>query len=239
MLVLASSKEQLFRYDELFCIYNVSGAPVVILGGGRVGRATAEALERREVDYRIVEVRPEMIRDPEKYVHGSAADLATLEKAGIREAPTVIITPHQDDLNVYLTIYCRQLRPDIQILSRATHERNVATLHRAGADSVLSYASMGASVVMNLLKRSKILMVAEGLYLFEVRVPADLMGRTIAESSIRERTDCSVVAIRTARGIEVVPNPSAALPADGHIVLIGSAEAEERFLEIYGKSGTE
>lgn len=239
VLVLASSKEQLFRYDELFCIYNVSGAPVVILGGGRVGRATAEALERREVDYRIVEVRPEMIRDPEKYVHGSAADLATLEKAGIREAPTVIITPHQDDLNVYLTIYCRQLRPDIQILSRATHERNVATLHRAGADSVLSYASMGASVVMNLLKRSKILMVAEGLYLFEVRVPADLMGRTIAESSIRERTDCSVVAIRTARGIEVVPNPSAALPADGHIVLIGSAEAEERFLEIYGKSGTE
>ncbi len=239
VLVLAGSKEQLFRYDELFCIYNVSGAPVVILGGGRVGRATAEALERREVDYRIVEVLPEMIRDPEKYVLGSAADLATLEKAGIRETPTVIITPHEDDLNVYLTIYCRQLRPDIQILSRATHERNVATLHRAGADSVLSYASMGASVVMNLLKRSKILMVAEGLYLFEMRVPADLMGRTIAESSIRERTDCSVVAIRTDRGIEVVPNPSAALPADADIVLIGTAEAEERFLEIYGKSGTE
>lgn len=72
----------------------------------------------------------------------------------------------------------------------------MATLHCAGADSVLSYASMGASAVMNLLQRSEILMVAEGLDLFEVRVPAD---------------------------------------AD--IVLIGTAEAEERFLEIYGKSG--
>ncbi len=239
VLVLAGSKQTLFRYDELFCIYNVSNAPVVILGGGRVGRATARALARREVDYRIVELLPERVRDPEKYVLGSAADLAVLEKAGIRETSSVIITPHDDDLNVYLTIYCRQLRPDIQILSRATHERNVATLHRAGADSVLSYASMGAGAVMNLLQRNRILMVAEGLDLFEVRVPAALAGRSIAESGIRERTGCSVVAVRTERGIEVVPNPFAVLPADADIVLIGTAEAEECFLEIYGKSGAE
>jgi Trk K+ transport system NAD-binding subunit len=235
VLVLAGSKEHLFRYDELFCIYNMSTAPVVILGGGRVGRATARALGRREVDYRIVEVIPERIRDPEKYVLGSAADLAVLEKAGIRKTSTVIITPHDDDLNVYLTIYCRQLRPDIQILSRATYERNVATLHRAGADSVLSYASMGASAVMNLLQGNKILMVAEGLDLFEVRVSPRLAGKTIAGSSIRERTGCSVVAIRTGRGIEVVSNPSATLEEGQDIVLIATAEQEQRFLEIYGK----
>ena len=205
--------------------------------GGRVGRATARALALRNVDYRVVEMLPDRIRDPKKYVPGSAADLAVLEEAGIRETSTVIITPHDDDLNVYLTIYCRQLRPDIQILSRATHERNVTTLHRAGADSVLSYASMGTSAVMNLLQRSRILMVAEGLDLFKVRVPPDLAGRDIAESSIREHTGCSVVAIRTERGMEVVPNPSATLPADADIVLIGTEKMEERFLEFYGKSG--
>lgn len=237
VLVLVGSREHLSRYDEYFRDYNVSVAPVVILGGGRVGRATARALAQQDVDYRIVEVLPERIRDPEKYVLGSAADLAVLEKAGIRETSTVIITPHDDDLNVYLTIYCRQLRPDIQILSRATYERNVPTLHRAGADSVLSYASMGAGAAMNLLQRSKILMVAEGLELFKVRVPADLAGRTIAETSIREDTGCSVVAIRTKRGMEVVPNSSETLPAGADIVLIGTAQAEERFLEIYGKGG--
>jgi Trk K+ transport system NAD-binding subunit len=236
VLVLAGSKEHLFRYDELFCIYNVSAAPVIILGGGRVGRATARALKRRGVDYRIVEMLPERIRDPEKYVLGSAADLSVLNEAGIRDTSTVIITPHDEDLNVYLTIYCRQLRSDIQILARATHERNVSTLHRAGADIVLSYASMGAGAVVNLLQRSKILMVAEGLDLFKVPVPADLAGRTIAESSIRERTGCSVVAIRTERGMEVVPNPAEVLPADADIVLIGTVEAEDRFLDLYGKS---
>jgi Trk K+ transport system NAD-binding subunit len=236
VLVLAGSKDHLFRYDELFCIYNVSAAPVVILGGGRVGRATARALKRRGVDYRIVEMLPERIRDPEKYVLGSAADLTVLHEAGIRDTSTVIITPHDDDLNVYLTIYCRQLRSDIQILARATHERNVSTLHRAGADIVLSYASMGAGAVVNLLQRSKILMVAEGLDLFKVPVPAELAGRTIAESSIRERTGCSVVAIRTERGMEVVPNPAEVLPAEADIVLIGTVEAEDRFLDLYGKS---
>jgi len=237
VLVLAGSKQHLSRYDELFRVYSVAAAPVVILGGGRVGRATARALAQRDVDYRIVEVLPERIRDSEKYVLGSAADLAVLEKAGIRETSTVIITPHDDDLNVYLTIYCRQLRPDLQILSRATHERNVATLHRAGADSVLSYASMGASAVMNMLQRSKILMVAEGLDLFTVRVPDNLIGRTIAESSVRERTGCSVVAIRTERGMEVIPDPFETLPANADIVLIGTAEAEARFLDLYAKGG--
>lgn len=234
VLLLAGSKEHLFRYDEFFCIYNVSITPVVILGGGRVGRATARALAERDVDYRIVELLPERIRDPEKYVLGNAADLAVLEKAGIRETSSVIVTTHEDELNVYLTVYCRQLRPDIQILSRATHERNVATLHRAGADSVLSYASMGASAVMNFLHRSKILMVAEGLYLFEVSVPSELAGRTIATSAVREHTGCSIVAIRAERGVDVVPDPSAVLPAGGGVVLIGTAEAEERFLEVYG-----
>ena len=175
VLVLAGTREHLMSYDEFFCIYNISTAPVVILGGGRVGRATAAYLAQRHVDYRIVEVLPERIKDANKYVHGSAADLAVLKRAGINETSTVIITTHDDDLNVYLTIYCRQLRPDIQILSRATHERNVATLHRAEADSVLSYASMGASTIMNLLEGNKIVMVAEGLDLFEV-------GRTVHSS---------------------------------------------------------
>ncbi|RMH15210.1 MAG: potassium channel protein [Acidobacteria bacterium] len=235
VLLLAGSKEHLFNYDEFFCIYNVSTAPVVIIGGGRVGRATARALAEREVAYRIVEQLPERVRDAETYVLGSAADLEVLEKAGIRETSTVIITPHEDELNVYLTIYCRQLRPDIQILCRCVHERNVATLHRAGADVVLSYASMGAGAVMNVLQRSNILMVAEGLYLFEMRVPPELAGRTIAESSIRQRTGCSVVAIRTEGGFEVVPGPDAVLDSGTDVILIGTAEAEDRFLEIYAK----
>lgn len=233
ILLLAGSKESFSLYDEYFCIYNVSIAPVVILGGGRVGRATARALTQRDFDYRVVELLPERVRDPEKYVVGSAADLAVLERAGIRETSTIIITPRDDELNVYLTIFCRQLCPKIQIMSRATHERTVAGLHRAGADSVLSYNSMGVNAVMNLLQHNKILMVAEGLYLFELELPAELAGRTLADCAVRERTGCSVVAVRKEGKIEVVSNPKEILQAGINIVLVGTAEAQQRYLQSF------
>ena len=50
---------------------------------------------------------------------------------------------------------------------------------------------------MNRLQRNKILAVAGGLDLFEIRAPAQLAHETIAETSIRENTGCSLVAIRT------------------------------------------
>ena len=233
VLLLAGTQENMTAYDTFFCIYNISTTPVVILGGGRVGRATAEALASREVEYRVVELLPELIYDPETYVQGNAADLAVLEKAGIRETSTVIVTTGDDKMNVYLTIYCRQLRPDIQIMSRATNEQTVATLHRAGADSVLSYGSTGSSAMMNLLRQGQLLMVAEGLYLFEVNVPAKLAGSTLAECSVRQRTGCSIVAIRTETGFEVVPDPAARLSGDARMVLIGTEKDEDRFLKIF------
>jgi Trk K+ transport system NAD-binding subunit len=238
VLLLAGSAEALDRYNEEFRSYNVSEAPVVVLGGGRVGRATGRALAKRGLDYRIVETLPERVRkrNADKYVMGDAADLDVLKQAGIFEAPTVIVTPRDDDLNVYLTIYCRRLRADIQIISRATRERAVATLHRAGADMVMSYASIGASSLMNLLRRGRILMVTEGLDVFRVSVPPALAGKRIADSSIRERTGCNVVAIRTAEGKRVVPGPEEVLRGDAQLVLIGSVEAEEQFHDVFGGS---
>jgi voltage-gated potassium channel len=239
VLVLAGSAEQLRKYDELFCIYHVSGDPVLIVGGGRVGRATARALIEREVDYQIVESDRGKIRTDYKYLHGSAADLATLERAGIRKAPAIVITTHEDDTNIYLTIYCRRLRPDIQIISRATRERNVSTLHRAGADFVLSYASMGATSLFNFLQRAGILMLAEGLHVAETEVPSALAGVTLAEAAIPRETQCHVVALHTENGLQINPHPDTRLTAGRRLILICTPEAEKLFLQRYGARGVE
>jgi len=226
--------EQLHRYDELFCIYNVSTAPVIIIGGGRVGRATARALDERDMDYRIVESRADRIRNPEKYVHGNASDLATLERAGVRECPAVVITAHDDDQNIYLTLYFRRLRPDVQIISRAVRERNVSTLHRAGADFVLSYAWMGATSIFNYLKRADVLMVAEGLHVCETEVPPALTVKTLAEAAVPRETGCSVIALGTPEGLQINPRADTVMQPGQRIVLICTPEAEQRFLKRYG-----
>jgi Trk K+ transport system NAD-binding subunit len=234
ILVLAGSRAQLDVYDEHFAIYNVSGEPAVILGGGRVGRATAGALRDRGIECRVVEKEPARVRDAVHTVVGDAAELEVLERAGIRRAPAVIITTHDDSLNIYLTIYCRRLREDVQIISRCTHERNVATLHRAGADHVLSYANMGASTIFNLLKRSRIQTIAEGLDIFRVTVPAALEGRTVAGSGVRERTGSTIVAVRSPEGQIINPGPAVMLHQGSELVLVGGVEAETKFREAYG-----
>ena len=142
-----------------------------------------------------------------------------------------------DDTNIYLTIYCRKLFPEVQIISRANRERNISTLHRAGADFVASYASMGANIIFNLLKHSDILMLAEGLNVFRIELPEHLEGKTLVESEIRQRTGCSVIAIqREVEGKDthiVHFSPSEALKSDDELVLIGTIESEESFLKTY------
>jgi len=238
VLVMAGSGEQFHQYNELFCIYHQAMAPVVIIGGGRVGRATGQALAERHLDYRIIERLPERVPPgaAEKYVIGEASELEVLQKAGLKEAPAVIITPHDDDMSIYLTIFCRRLRRDIQVISRATHERNVSTLHRAGADFVMSYASMGSNIMFNLLKRSDILMLAEGLNVFRMKTPVALAGKSLAETNLRQETGCSVIAVNEDSHLQINPDPQRPLDANSEIILIGSLAAEQEFFKRYGEN---
>ena len=236
VLLLAGSAEQLNKYDEIFCVYRIyhtANAPVLILGGGRVGRAAAEALEERQVAYQVVEKNLKLTETNKKYIHGDAADINTLYKAGIREAPSVIITTHDDAMNIYLTIYCRRLQPDIQIISRANLDRNISKLHSAGADLVMSYASMGANTIINLLKPDEVLMFQEGLNIFRAPVHSSLVGKSLAENQIRKQTGCSVIAISTQGKLNINPDPSIPLMENDEMILIGTADAEKRFIENY------
>lgn len=233
VLVIAGSVQQLRKYDELLSIYGISDNPIVIIGAGRVGRATAHYLKRRNINYKIIEKNRDRIKNRENYIHGDAADLDTLHKAGINKAPGVIITSHDDDVNVYLTIYCRSLRSDIHIISRATFERNVNTLHRAGADFVMSYASMGANAIFNILEQNNIIMIAEGLSVISFKTPARIEGKSLAECDIRNKTGCNVIAYKH-EGEEIInPDPNEPIPAGSEIILIGHSEAEQNFIEYY------
>ncbi len=212
-------------------------APVVILGCGRVGRDAARQLERSGRPYNVVDKTPKGGFLKEHLVIGDAADLEVLERAGIRTAPSVIITTHDDDTNIYLTLYCRRLREDIQIISRATLDRNVGILHAAGADLVLSLASMVTSSIINLLAPGKVLMISEGLNIFRAIVGKSLAGRPLMGSGIRSESRCSVVALRGTDGIlHANPDPSHVFAEGEEMYLIGDSEAEKAFYEKFGKN---
>jgi Trk K+ transport system NAD-binding subunit len=231
VLLLTGTREQLQAYDEAFAAIHQKATSAIILGGGSVGRAAASALVRRDVAYRIVERRETRRLDPATSVIGDAADLDVLKRAGIDTADSVLVTTRDDAVNVYLTLYCRRLRPDALILSRSTHERNATTLHRVGADYVFSSTSMAADAILNMLGRRRRLFLAEGLDVFTTPVPSALVGRTLANSHIRQDTGCNVLAIVS--GGQTSLDISAPLPESGELILIGDREAEERFFRRY------
>lgn len=234
ILLLAGSEEHFKRYDEFIASFRTVTVPVVILGGGRVGQAAAETLEELGIDYRVVEKNRNFIKDDNKYILGDAADIHALERAGISaDSPSVLITTHADDVNIYLTIYCRELRPNIQIISRAIRDRNISKLYSVGADIVMSYASMGANIIINMLKPDEILMLAEGLNVFKAPVPFSLTGKTLAENQIRRKTACNVIAIRLGDSLNINPDPTVELHENEELILIGTAEAETEFKKVF------
>lgn len=236
VLVLGGSAEQLAQYDKLMQPLGLDKehtGPVLVLGGGRVGMAVAQTLGGRGIDYRVVEKRVLKNLDDERIILGSATDLDTLIKAGIRETPSIIITTHDDDLNIFLTIYCRRLRPDVQIISRASLDRNINTLHRAGANLVMSFASLCTTTIMNLLKPEKLLMLSEGLNIFRSRPNHAIVGKALMDQNIREDTGCSIIAIKRKGHMTINPHPSTILEAEDKLILIGTSEAEKKFAEKY------
>ena len=233
VLVLTGTQEQVDRYNELFCIYNVSDEPVVVIGGGNVGRAMGRALEERGLHYRLVErISGERSADPH-VVQGDATNPEVLKQAGILKAPAVAITTHDDEINIYVAGLCRYLRPDIQIISRATRVRSIRTLTAAGCDFVMSYASMGSNIIFNLLNRGDILMLAEGVDAFKVKVPKDLVGKTIQETRVRSETGCTIIGVSVDGQMKTPPEPSTVLFDNAEVVLLGSVASEKEFLKRY------
>jgi len=236
VLVLAGSEKNLAAYDEIYSFYHIchlTADPVLIVGSGRVGDTVAERFKERGSPYLVIEKNPKRLQDEEHYVVGDAADIRTLKRAWIEKAPAALITTHDDATNIYLTKYLRSLRPDMQILSRANLDRNVSTLHRAGADFVMSLATLGANAIFNILKNEDTSMLAEGLNIFRLKAPGALVGKNLANSGIREVTDCTVVAIRGDGALSINPDPAAPIGKGAELILIGTDEGEKKFLKAF------
>ncbi len=235
ILVVVGSRERLDELDELLYIYDTNWNPVIVIGGGKVGRSATRALQRKGVTVHLVERNAELAREweelPDRMVVGDAAHRELLLDAGIEEAPSVLLTTNDDATNVFLTVYCRKLNPNTRIVSRVTHERNVDSIRRAGADLVLSYASLAVQTITARARNRPLVLLGEGVELIEEDVPPSLAGKTLAESEIGERTGLTVVAVRDQTTVRTTHRADQKLPESGRLFLIGSPEGLEKFHE--------
>jgi Trk K+ transport system NAD-binding subunit len=180
------------------------------------------------------ELEPQLVGVPDRLFLGDAADRRVLDDAGIAEAPSVLLTTHDDAMNTYLTVYCRRLNPEARIFTRVTHERNVEAIRRAGADFVLSYASLGVQTVFSIVQGRELVMLGEGVDLFHVPLPPSLTDKTLAGAEIGARSGLNVIGLLMDGQVVTNLPPDQRLVKGSMLVALGSVEQRERFRTVYG-----
>jgi Trk K+ transport system NAD-binding subunit len=149
------------------------------------------------------------------------------------ESSLVILSTNDDAVNIYLSIYCRRLNPEVRIISRITHERNIEAMHRAGADFVLSYAQLGAESVMSVIQGREPIIMGEGVEFRLLNLPGQLSGKTLIESGIGQATGLIVLAVHADAKVTANPPPDAVLPPGSKLSVLGTAEQIKEFKKLY------
>ena len=228
VMVLAGTREQLETLEQLTGEQEAEEL-VFIVGHGRIGCAAATFLDRKPVPYILVDREPNPACDAHVVVLGDAASPRILKEAAIDKAKGLIVTTNDDSTNIFLTLASRHLKTHMRIVARANREENVEQLYAAGAEFVVSNASVGASILSNVLENKETIFLTEGIHVFRRPLPFSLAGKRLRETNIRELSGCSIIALQEGDETHVMPEPETVLASGASLILIGRTDQENQF----------
>lgn len=209
----------------------------LICGYGRVGEQVAKEFSRAGVPFVVVDSNPESISRCKEHGHlcviGDAADDETLKRARLSKAKGLVACVDSDADNVFVTLSARVLAPDLWIVARANLEESYSKLEKAGANKVISpYAIGGREMATLMLKPmvSDYLDVVTGGGELEIRVEqfkltpgSPVIGKSIRELQIRQRTGAIVLAVRKPGGtFDTNPDPDTTLEENDILIAVGT-----------------
>lgn len=211
----------------------------IICGYGLMGREIAKQLPKDKVVIIDIDVnRVELARE-EGYVaiHGNATDDATLEKAKVREAKSIICCMN-DSTNAFTVITAKSLSPQITTVVVLRNPEAEKNLRRIGVDYLLSpYRDTALKVYALMRKKASVEFVeaiisgGEMLGLEKVIVDEKLSGKTLKELDLRRRTGCIVVAIVRGKNV-IVPSAETVLERGDIMFVIGTEDSLKKFMEM-------
>ncbi|WP_280535576.1 NAD-binding protein [Halopenitus sp. POP-27] len=126
---------------------------VLVLGYGDLTEPILEELIERDIDYVVVtddERHASRLADRDVAVLAAdPSDVGPLETARIGDARAVVVATNDDAEDALAILTARQLNPEVRIVAGATQRENVDKLRRAGADDVISPATLGGHLLVD------------------------------------------------------------------------------------------
>lgn len=124
---------------------------VLVLGFGDLTEPIVDELEARERPFVVVtrqaERATELADRDVLALHADPSDEAVLQRVHIEDADVAIAATETDSKDAFSVLTARQLAPALRIVAGATNTENVPKLERAGADVVVSPATIGGTLL--------------------------------------------------------------------------------------------
>jgi len=121
--------------------------PYLIAGFGEVGRKVHELLTDAGEEVRVVERQPA----PDVDIVGNVLDSSVLQRAALHECRAVVLALNSDDSTLFATVIARDAAPDVPVIARVNHSRNIDNIYRAGADFALSISDISGEMLSSRL----------------------------------------------------------------------------------------
>ncbi|SMO82822.1 potassium channel family protein [Halorubrum cibi] len=227
VLLVSGRTEQLERLVEMTqsSVRRFAAGRTVIAGYGQVGRAVAAELDDAGIPYTVIDAEEAAGVD----VVGDATEPETLAEAGIEETDTVVIALPDDTTTEFATLVIRDTAPDTEIVARVDEDDNVSKTYRAGADYVLSLATVtGRMSAARLLEDRDVLSVESQVEVVRLEAPR-LVGRTLAEADVRSETGCTVLAIERSETVVTDLGPETTIEGGDELVVVGTDDGVRAF----------
>jgi len=204
---------------------------VVVCGWGRVGREVARFLAAAGQQVVVVDRDAARMADaPYPTVTGDVTEDQTLLEAGVDRAAALVAALDTDADNLYVTVACRSLGPELNIIARARNESSGPKLMRAGANRVVNPQQLGGDRMAAFVVQPHVVdfvdvVMHDGTLEFRleellVSPVSPLAGNTLRSVRLHDRTGALVLAIRKPDGT-FDTNPSPEVTIDAGDVLIG------------------
>ncbi|WP_277553318.1 NAD-binding protein [Halobaculum limi] len=126
---------------------------IIVLGHGELTEPLIDELIAADVDFLVVtpdEAVTRTLREREgvRVLTANPSDEEPLERAKVASARAVVAATNNDAEDALAILTARQLNPEVNIVAAATDRENVNKLKRAGANTVISPASIGGHLLV-------------------------------------------------------------------------------------------
>jgi Trk K+ transport system NAD-binding subunit len=200
----------------------------LVAGGGEVGRKVVELLNDAGEETFVIDQQP----GPGVNLVGNVVDTKVLKQAGVENVQAVILALSADSTTLFTTVIVKDMAPDVPVIARVNRAENVERIYAAGADFALSISQVSGQILAWRLLGKEAVALDPELRVLKVSARG-LEGRHPAEAGIRDKTDCSVVAVERGDELLVEFGNTFRFAAADAIYICGSAEATERYGKIF------